>query len=211
MNCETLISKIPAVAMGDVTEDERNTVMSHVDTCPDCRTALRGSEALAELRQRGADGPSADLFRRGVAAATVNSGHGTGNQRFWLGTAFVGAVAASVFALVFIFGWTDSGQEPAATNAKFVVAMSEIREMNLAFETDRPLDGAQISILLSGNVEIPGYGLQRELTWSENLEAGVNRLTLPVIASGLGGGQMVVRMSHPLSEQVFIIDLPTES
>jgi hypothetical protein len=43
------------------------------------------------------------------------------------------------------------------------------------------------------------------------LEAGVNRLSLPVLASGLNGGQMIVRMTHPMSEQVFVINLPTES
>jgi hypothetical protein len=65
--------------------------------------------------------------------------------------------------------------------------------------------------LLSGNVEIEGYGMQRELAWTENLDSGVNRLTLPVLANGLDGGQMIVRMSHPLSEQVFVINLPAES
>ena len=83
--------------------------------------------------------------------------------------------------------------------------------MDLAFETDRQLDGATISIFLSGDVGIDGYGLQRELTWTENLDAGINRLSLPVMANGIGGGQMVVRMTHPLSEQVFVINLPAES
>ena len=62
-----------------------------------------------------------------------------------------------------------------------------------------------------GDVEIEGYGMQRELTWSENLDAGVNRLSLPVLANGLNGGQMIVRMAHPMSEQVFVINLPAES
>ncbi len=173
--------------------------------------ARRGAEALMELRRREIDGPSDALFNRVVTTATSNSKDRTSNQRFWLGTAFGGAVAASLFAIAFFFGWADSEQNPTESTAEFVVALGEPRAMNLAFETDRQLDGATISILLSGNIEIEGYGIQRELTWSENLDAGVNRLTLPVLASGIGGGQMVVRMTHPLSEQVFIINLPTES
>jgi hypothetical protein len=128
-----------------------------------------------------------------------------------MGTAFGGAVAASLFAIAFSLGWTGAEQDPAKSTAEFIVALGEPRQMNLAFETDRPLDGATISILLSGDVEIEGYGLQRELTWSEDLEAGVNRLSIPVLASGLNGGQMIVRMTHPMSEQVFVINLPTES
>ncbi len=173
--------------------------------------AKRGSEALKELRERNFNRPSDELFGRVVAATTENSEHRASNNRFWIGTAFGGAIAASLFAIAFIFGWTDSERPSAASTAEFVVALDEPRQMNLAFETDRPLDGAKISILLSGDVEIQGYGMQRELTWFEDLDAGVNRLTLPVLASGIDGGQMVVRMTHPQSEQVFVIDLPTES
>ena len=92
-----------------------------------------------------------------------------------------------------------------------MVSLDEPRNMNIAFETDRRLDGATITILLSGNVEIDGYGPQRELSWSEDLDAGVNRLSLPVIANGLGGGQIIVRLEHPRSEQLFVVTLPVES
>jgi len=173
--------------------------------------AQRGSEALMELRHRKTDGPSDELFDRVVTAATGNSNDRTSKQRFWMGTAFGGAIAASLFAIAFFFGWTDGGQNPTESSAVFVVALGEPRQMNLAFETDRQLDGATISILLSGDVEIDGYGMQRELTWTENLDAGVNRLTLPVLARSINGGQMIVRMTHPLSEQVFVINLPAES
>jgi hypothetical protein len=172
--------------------------------------AQRGSEALMELRRREIDGPADELFDRIVTTAT-NDSHRVSNQRFWMGTAFGGAVAASLFAIAFFFGWTDSKQNPTESTAEFVVALGEPRQMNLAFETDRQLYGATISILLSGDVEIDGYGIQRELTWSEDLDAGVNRLTLPVLANGIDGGKMIVRMTHPLSEQIFVINLPTES
>lgn len=211
MNCETLMTLIPAVAAGEVSDSERSVVMNHVESCPDCRAALRGSEALSELRRRKTNLPPSGLFDRIVANATSGSQHQTNTKRFWMGTAFGGAVAASLFAAAIYFGWTGDGPDPAASTAEFVVALGEPRQMNLAFETDRQLDGARISILLSGDIEIEGYGTQRELVWTENLDSGVNRLTLPVLANGLDGGQMVVRMSHPLSEQVFVIHMPTES
>jgi len=172
--------------------------------------AQRGSEALMALRRREIDAPEDELFNRVVKTATSDSNLAS-NQRFWMGTAFGGAVAASLFAVAIFFGWSGNEQKPTESTAEFVVALGEPRQMNLAFETDRQLDGATISILLSGDVEIDGYGIQRELTWSENLDAGVNRLTLPVLASSIDGGQMIVRMTHPLSEQLFIINLPTES
>jgi hypothetical protein len=41
------------------------------------------------------------------------------------------------------------------------------------------------------------------------LQAGVNRLTLPVVAVDRTGGRMIVRLSHPHSEQVFVVRLKT--
>jgi len=211
MKCETLASRIPAVAAYEVSEDERHVIMDHVESCAECRTALRGSEALLELRRRKTDLPPGDLFDRVVVNSTSGSGPQANTKRFWMGTAFGGAVAASLFAVAIFLGWTGNDQDSTASTAEFVVALGEPRQMNLAFETDRQLHGARISILLSGDVEIEGYGMQRELAWTENLDSGVNRLALPVLANGLEGGQMIVRMSHPLSEQVFVINLPAES
>jgi hypothetical protein len=34
---------------------------------------------------------------------------------------------------------------------------------------------------------------------------------LPLLASGVGGGQMVVMLRHPDSEQMFVIDLPLDT
>ena len=211
MNCESLIEKIPAIAAQTISDTEYRVAMSHVEICPECRSALRGSEALVELRRRESDQPTDQLFEQVMNKATGRPGHRANKQRFWLGTAFGGAVAASLFAFAFFLGGFDGDRNATDSSAEFIVSMGEVRQMDLAFETNRQLDGATISILLSGDVEIEGYGIQRELTWTENLDAGVNRLSLPVLANGIDGGQMIVRMSHPLSEQLFIINLPAES
>ena len=83
--------------------------------------------------------------------------------------------------------------------------------MNIAIEADQLLQGAEISILLSGDVEIDGFGQRNELSWTDDLEPGVNQLTLPVRAIGERGGQMVVRLSHPDSEQIFVVQLKADS
>lgn len=175
------------------------------------KDALRGAEALGELRRREVCNPPAHLFEQIVSAATQETQRRPGKQRFWMGAGFGGAIAASLFALALTFGWFDGLRSDAPAAAEFVLALNEPRQMNLAFETDRQLQGATIKILLSGDVEIEGYGAQHELTWTEDLDAGVNRLSLPIFANGSDGGQMVVRLSHPDSEQVFVINLRTES
>ncbi len=211
MNCESIIDQIPAIAARRISGTEREIVIQHIDKCEDCRFALRGAEALLQLKGREVQRAPDALFEQVMARSREVKAPGRSRQPFWLGTAFGGAIAASLFAFAFFFGWAGNEDTGVGSTAEFIVAIGETRQMDLAFETDRPLDGATISIVLSGDIEIVGYGLQRELQWTENLDAGVNRLSLPVLASSISGGQMIVRMTHPLSEQTFVINMPVKS
>ena len=209
MSCDFDKDRLRALARGSLAAAERESVLAHVDRCEDCRAALRGAEALAELAARDTGTPPVGLFEAVVEKAVSQPARAPRDNRFWIGAGF-GAMAASLIAVALFFGWTDS-HVPTASVPEFVVSLEEPRQMNLAFETDRVLDGAKITILLSGSIEIDGYGPRRELSWTDDLEAGVNRLSLPVIANGFEGGQIVVRLEHPQSEQVFVVRLQVES
>jgi hypothetical protein len=209
VSCEFSKDRLRALARGLLDDEERKQVQAHVNSCEDCRAALRGAEALAELAARETGAPRADLFESVVEQAVSQPVRSPRDNRFWAG-AGVGAIAASILAVALFFGWEET-RVPSGIAPEFSISVDEPRQMDLAFETDRDLEGAQITILLSGSVEIDGYGPRRELRWTENLEAGVNRLSLPVIASGFEGGQIVVRLEHPQSEQVFIVRLPVDS
>lgn len=212
MKCETASPKLRALASGTLAAIERQAVLGHIEGCADCRSALRGAEALHEIRSRPTVSPPDGLFDHVVDTTLLRSApgpatvHGTG---FWRGAGF-GALAASLLAAALFFGFAGDPGSPGET-AEFFVRLDEPRHMDLAFETDKALDGARITILLSGSVAIDGYGPTRELSWSEDLDAGINRLSLPVVAHGLEGGKMVVRLEHPLSEQVYVVYLPVES
>ena len=71
---------------------------------------------------------------------------------------------------------------------------------NIAIEADRPLQGAQISILLSGDVEVDGYVDRHELSWFDDLEPGVTELCLrPAIDTGelrAAAPDWVTRVTH---------------
>ena len=108
------------------------------------------------------------------------------------------------------FGWFGGQSIGDLDSAQFQIALHEPREMDIAIETDYALNGATISILLVGSVEISGFAGQRELTWADDLDAGVNRLSLPLVATGKDGGQVVVHLSHPKTKQVFIVNLKTD-
>lgn len=172
--------------------------------------AARGAEALATLKNRDVGNVPDGLFDQVISEAVPGENSHRDARRFWLGTGFGAAIAASIFAIAVTFGWFGGRPATDPGSPQFQIALYEPRKMDIAIETDYVLNGAKISILLVGDVEISGYAGQRELTWAEDLDAGVNRLRLPLVATGEGGGQLVVHLSHPKSKQVFIVNLKTD-
>lgn len=212
MNCDHMTDMISGVLAGTLPPARLAECRRHLADCQACNDALHGAGALALLRDRlkardTAQAPPG-LFDRILAELEAAPKSRRSGQRFWLGSAFGGAIAASLFAAALALGWiTPAANAPESTH--FEVALGERRNMNLAIETDRPLQGATISILLAGNVELDGYGSRRELSWTSDLQAGVNKLSLPVVALGRDGGQVIVRLSHPQSEKVYVVTLKT--
>ena len=211
MNCNDLIERIHALASGMLPADEREGCLAHGAGCETCDDALQGAEAMQFLRRRDAGTAPEGLFQRVLDEVSEQQEANVAGRRFWLGTAVGGAIAASLLAVVMMLGVLVRPVDVAPQLAEFYVSAEEPRIMHVAIETEQALPGAEISVLLSGDVEIDGAGGRREFNWTEDLEAGVNKLSLPLLASGNGGGQMLVRLTHPDSEQIFVIDLPTES
>lgn len=210
MNCTEFSEQVTALATGALPEAERDEYLAHAAACAGCDAALQGRHATLAMQRLPVDEPPAGLFERIAGDVTRNRPKQSATWSFWTGTAFGGAVAASLLAIVLMLGVVELPTSQPQGVAEFYVSADEPRMMHIAIEADRALPGAEIRILLTGNVEVQGFGSRRELNWSDDLEAGVNKLSLPVVASGEGGGQMVVRLSHPDSEQLFVIDLPLD-
>ena len=210
MKCMDIAERIPALASSLLPVDERDACLAHIAACEDCADALRGCEALQFLRRRDAGAAPEGLFQQTLDAISANREISKADRRFWLGTAVGGAVAASLLAVVMMLGVLVRPVDVAPQLAEFRLSEEEPRLMHIAIEADQALPGAEISILLSGNVEIEGTGGRQELSWTDDLGAGVNRLSIPLLATSGGGGQMVVILRHPDSEQMFVIDLPVD-
>ena len=211
MNCVSVSENIKALAEGTLDRDERAVCMNHIAVCEDCADALRGVRAMLVVRDQAAVPGSERIFNRVMSKTSFDPHEQASRRGFWLGAGFSGAIAASLLAVAFALGLLANPVPETPTAAEFFVSATEVRPMNIAIEAKQPLEGAQISILLSGDVEIDGFVDRNELSWTDDLEPGVNQLTLPVRAIGARGGQMVVRLSHPDSEQIFVVQLKLDS
>ena len=197
-----------SLAAGTLPDEQRTACMNHIAGCSDCEDALQGAIAMHAVRSQQTDAAPHGSFERVMRRTLDASKRQASGQRFWLGAGFGGAIAASLLAVAFALGMLAVPEQPAV--AEFMLSMEESRPMHLAIESDRPLQDATISILLSGDVQLEGFGDRRELSWTDDLDAGVNKLTLPLKAVGENGGQLVVRLSHPDSEQLFVVYLKTD-
>lgn len=211
MKCESVVEQIRALADGSLQGEEKAACLNHVAACQDCADALRGVRAMLVVRDQATVPGSERIFNRVMSKTSYDPHQQASRRGFWLGAGFSGAIAASLLAVAFALGLLSNPVPEAPSAAEFYVSTQEVRPMNIAIEADKPLQGAQISILLSGDVEVDGYFDRNELTWTDDLEQGVNQLTLPIRAIGERGGQMVVRLSHPDSEQIFVVKLKHDS
>lgn len=211
MNCETIAEKISLIVAGRLSATELADCKQHIDACADCSDVLRGTEALWLLGRHNPGPAPAGLLEKIVTGLDRRQPRKLAGQGFWLGAGFGGIVAASLVALALSLGWMGPRVTPVAASPEFYVSVGEARTMDIAIDTDRALADANISILLSGGVELDGYDGRRELTWKTDLKPGTNRLSLPIRALDASGGRLVVRLSHPDSEQVFVVDLKTQA
>jgi len=212
MNCDNVADKLTELAAGSLSTYEERACKAHIAECRFCRDALHGTVAMRAMRLLDTQALPADLLDRVTRKVTRESRQVARPQRFWLGAAFGSALAASLLAAAIALGvLVRPVAVPEPDVAQFYVTTDEARPMNIAIDVDRPLQGARISVVLAGDVEVEGFDGLHELTWSDDLEAGVNKLTLPLRAVGDNVGQVVVRLSHPQSEQMFVVKLKLDA
>ena len=70
--------------------------------------------------------------------------------------------------------------------------------------------GAEIHVVLTGSIGLQGFAEQRELRWTTDLDRGVNQLTLPLVALGPSGGQVMVEVQHGDKRRTFVVDVQTD-
>ena len=205
MRCEDVLDVLRAASASD---DARGDALDHLATCDDCRAAAQAVAALRADGQRAIRAPSDDALTRAVARAArfrERPASVRGN-RFWTGVAVGGALAAGIAIAVVAFTPALRGTVPAAVPA-ITVALDEVRDVKLALDSPQPLDDAAIRVVLSGPIALDGYGAQREIAWSTHLAQGVNELTLPIVASAPGGGQLLVEVRSGERRRTFVVDV----
>ena len=212
MRCEDVLIELQRTDSG--AELARRAAGEHLAGCRDCRNAAHALAVLRADRDMPIRVPSDDSLHRAIERAVAGESSVIEMPRrartgtFWLG-AGVGAALAASLAWAIVLLQPTSGEPPSARAPQVTLAVNEQRDVSVALSSPAALEGAEIRIALSGEIGLRGFDDQRELRWKTNLDAGVNQLTLPLIALGAGGGQVLVEIQHGDKRRVFLVDVRT--
>lgn len=180
---------------------------AHVAECDDCLSVTAALRALSHEREVPVPAPRPGALSRAVDAAVEASARQPRSvPSFWRGVAVGGAIAASLAVAVVAFQ-SDPGTSVTKSTPQIVMARDESRAINISLDSVRALVGAEIHVVLTGDIELEGFAGQKELRWTTNLDEGQNQLSLPVVAIGSAGGQLLVEVQHDTKRRSFLVDI----
>ena len=213
MNCIEAASLLDDLAEGTLNRGQRGLVETHLTRCDDCDSAWLAMRSLRALRGQTAPAPRAGSFEKAIWTATIGSGvqHpdrklDVARGRFWLGTGFGGALAASVLLAVLTVGSLVRSPE-VDSRAELSIALHETRDVSIAIDSPASFAAAEIRVVLVGAVALAGYQGKSELRWSTPLDRGVNVLRLPVAMEGPSGGHLLVEVNFGGHQKTFAVQL----
>jgi len=207
MNCDDVIDQLLKTEEDALSVLERSQVVAHLADCKSCQEALRAANALRMVRKQPLRSAPDGLFDRVMARATKAASPGARRFQFWTGAAFGGLLAAGIAVAVVTLGIFRAPISAPPEVPVITMALGEQQEINIAIDAEQDLPGTTVNVVLSGGFEIAGFGRQRELSWTTDLEKGVNKLALPLLAVDDREGHLIVRLEHEGTRRVFRVDL----
>lgn len=203
MRCEDIENLLNEHADEELTAVQRQAVDAHLVSCEDCNSAWHAARVLRRYRALPTPVPSSALITK--LTATRQRPAARRRTSPWI-AAFGGALAAGVAIMAFDYYRgvsTDNGRAiPALT-----MALHESRDVNVTIDAPEALTDVDVRVVLAGGIDLDGLEGQRELKWKTDLEAGVNRLTLPIVASDSSGGKLLVSLGYGDKQQTFVVQI----
>ena len=221
MNCRDRQELIAEYLNGELATAQNTEMTAHVNSCGQCKAALEQQKALRNaLRQMPVE-PARSGFAQAalqharLAHATEKTPHPqpvTKHQpifRHWFAAGFGGAMAAGM-ALWAVFSLIGPFQ-PASELPMFTVSVQQTRNVSVAINVPEDMDGVTLTVALPENFELSGHHGKRQIAWQTRLKKGRNVLTLPVLATAQGQGQLVARVARDQQSKLLRVNLKAVS
>ena len=199
MNCRTARILLQDLVDGNLAGTDTGLISAHLQECTTCREDhQRTLEIIEMLREISVKPPSAGFAERALNVATRSRQAASASRGKWLST----GIAASLVA-IFVMFTAGSLLRPMQSDSAVVLIDDRVKTIRLAIESSRIVDDIELTIHVSENLKIEGFGEQQAISWTTRLEQGVNLIALPVSAIIPGDGEIVARVGLAENEKVF--------
>jgi hypothetical protein len=201
MDCDGLNRRLDDYLDGSLNPEEYATFNSHADECAACRILLAREIRLQQaLRGLPAPEPSETFLHGAIAQAIKHH-----QRRRWRIPGM--ALAASVLLVFTAHLWLKPTTAPAPEIPGLAIALNQVQEISLVFESEHAMENARFTIQLPEGIELTGYPQQREISWEGGLAQGKNLLVLPVEARSGRGGDLVAFVTHTGKRKDFVLHM----
>lgn len=201
MKCRIAKNLMQDAVDGKLKGADTGFITAHLQECAACREDYRQTSNMLEmLRGIPVPPPSAGFADRVLSIAT-RSHPATAGRRYKYVT---GGIAASLVA-VFLAISVMTGSGPGQQAPDVMLIGDQVKTIRVAIESPRIIEAIEVSIDVSDNLAIEGYGNQQAISWTTRLERGVNLIALPISANAAGDGEIVARVGLDGHEKVYRI------
>lgn len=206
MRCEDIEDLLNVHADTELTPAQRKDVDAHLATCDDCSTAWHAARALRRQRALPPPVPSAALIAK---IAAISEARGVKKRAsFWV-AAIGGALAAGIVLVAFDYYRTVVDVR-VRTVPSLTMSVNETRDVSVTIDSPEAFMDVEVRVLLAGGIELEGLHGRRELKWKTDLEPGINRLTLPIVASDSSGGKILVAVGQGDKQRAFVVQIDVD-
>lgn len=168
----------------------------HLQHCAACRTAAGDRQLQQKLNALSAAVPPPDAgFSRRVTEGALAYRRDTrpAAKPVWQG----GAIAAGfVLAVMLMFGLNGLPQPTADGHLTASVSQQDIRYVSVLLSTPDDVAEATITLRPDSLISVKGFPEQQTVAWTTRLQAGDNRLTLPIEFSRAESGSLTIELEY---------------
>lgn len=211
MNCHQFEQMLDDHLDGYLSEEQDRQVTAHIDNCAQCQRVLAQAKDVQKALKtmpvpRLPDNYAERQFQRLWSEQNFETGKRGFHHLFQPG------LAAALLVGILLGGgmvqWLSSS-EPSLVSQPLTVNLYDTREVRFVVNSRSDLQGARVTLRIPEHMELQGFPGRHELTWTTNLKAGANLLSLPLRAADLGSGEVVMMIDSPggtLVEKTLVIE-----